>query len=92
MQLLATILGAASGFLIMGYHDQTAEIIATSLVVDASLAPLTGVIAAHRGWSPARWSIIGFPFGVWALGLVLLLRSTRPERTDRPFPPPSDAA
>jgi|HubBroStandDraft_6_1064221.scaffolds.fasta_scaffold328009_2 hypothetical protein len=91
MQLLATILGAASGFLIMGYHDQAPEIIATSLVVDASLAPLTGVIAAHRGWSPARWSIIGFPFGVWALGLVLLLRSTRRERSDRPFPP-SDAA
>jgi hypothetical protein len=91
MQLLATILGAASGFLMMGYHDQAPEIIATSLVVDASLAPLTGVIAAHRGWSPARWSIIGFPFGVWALGLVLLLRATRRERSDRPFPP-SDAA
>lgn len=91
MQLLATILGAASGFLIMGYHDQALEIIATSLVVDASLAPLTGVIAAHRGWSPARWSIIGFPFGVWALGLVLLLRATRRERSAPPFPP-SDAA
>ena len=92
MQLLATILGIASGFMVMGYHERAAEIIATSLVVDASLAPLTAVIATRRGWSPALWSVLGFGFGVWALALVLLLRSHRSERGEGPFPTTSDAA
>src|SRR5262245_41089393 len=41
MQTVATILAYASGFALMGYRESPAGLIATSLAVDASLAPLT---------------------------------------------------
>jgi hypothetical protein len=89
MQTLATILGFASGFALAGYHETAAGMIATSLAVDASLAPLTGVIASRRGRSAALWSVLGFPLGVWALTAILLLR---PRSIEQSFPPPSNAA
>jgi len=92
MQTLATILGLVSGFTLIGYHEPPAEIIATSLIIDASLAPLTAVIAARRGWSPALWSVLGFALGVWAFGFVLLMRSYGAGRGEPPLPPTSDAA
>lgn len=92
MQTLATILGLASGFTLMGYHEQPAGMIATSLVIDASLAPLTAVIATRRGRSAVLWSVLGFALGVWALAFVLLVRPDRSGPGEPPFPSTSDAA
>lgn len=91
MLTLARILGLASGFALMRYHLPPAGIIATSLIVDATLAPLTGVIAARRGRSPWRWAVLGFPFGMWPLAYVLLVRP-RTHASDPAYPPTSDAA
>jgi hypothetical protein len=88
MSTIAAILGLTSGFALLGYHEPTSRLIATSLVVDASLAPLTAVIAARRSRSPAFWAIAGFAFGMWALAAVLLMR--RGDLTN--YPPESDAA
>lgn len=92
MQTLATILGLVSGFTLMGFHEPPAEIIATSLIIDASLAPLTAIIATRRGWSPALWSVLGFALGVWAFAFVLLMRYYGAARGEPPPPPTSDAA
>jgi len=88
MNTVAAILGITSGFALLGYHEMPARLIATSLAVDASLAPLTAIIAARRARSPAFWAVTGFAFGMWALAYVLLIRS----RNDPDYPPESDAA
>jgi hypothetical protein len=95
MKTLATVVAFASGFALMGHHQAPAGVLATSLAVDASLAPLTAVIAARHGRGAARWAFLGFVFGMWALAAALLLaragRQAPPSPTEQ-FPPTSDAA
>jgi hypothetical protein len=90
MQTLATVIGFASGFALMGYRESAANLLATSLAIDASLAPLTAVAASRRGRQAIVWAILGFAFGVWALAAVLLIPRRNPGGSD--FPPTSDAA
>lgn len=96
MLAIAIILNVTSGFALMRYRGGPAEIIATSLIIDAALAPLTAVIASRRGRSPLVWALLGFALGMWALMATLLLRPrAQDSRTDpRPVAPPptSDAA
>ncbi|HJU10825.1 MAG TPA: hypothetical protein VJ728_08105 [Candidatus Binataceae bacterium] len=86
--IVAEILGFTSGFALLGYHESAVRMIATSLVVDASLAPLTAVIATRRARSTVFWAIVGLALGIWALATVLLLR----RRTSPDYRPESDAA
>ena len=58
------------------------------LAVNASLAPLTAIIAARRSRSPAFWAVVGFAFGMWALAIVLLMS----RHNDPDYSPDSDAA
>ena len=88
MWTIATILSITSGFALMRYHGGPAEIIATSLIIDAALAPLTATIAWRRGRSMLVWSLVGFAFGMWALAATLLLNP----RAQSGRPPTSDAA
>ena len=92
MSTLATILALSSGFFLMRAHESVANIIATALVIDASLAPVTATIAARRNRSVIRWVVIGFFFGVWALAWALLLMPRGNAPTSNDFPPTSDAA
>ncbi len=89
MWTIATILNVTSGFALMRYRGGPAEIIATSLVIDAALAPLTATIAARRGRSPLVWALLGFALGMWALAATLLMR---PRARPVASPPTSDAA
>jgi hypothetical protein len=88
MWTIATILNVTSGFALMRYRGGPAEIIATSLVIDAALAPLTATIASRRGRSTLIWSLLGFALGMWALAATLMLRP----RISAAPPPTSDAA
>ena len=88
MKTVALVLSITSGFVLLGYHEPTARLIGTSLAVDASLAPLTAIIAVRRGRSFPFWAIVGFAFGMWGLACVLLI----PRRNDADYRPESDAA
>lgn len=88
MWTIATILNVTSGFALMRYRGGPAEIIATSLIIDAALAPLTATIASRRGRSWLVWALLGFALGMWALAATLLLRP----RADSAAPSTSDAA
>jgi hypothetical protein len=95
MTILATVLSIASGFALMGYREPPANIIATSLIVDLALTPLTAIIAARRGRSAIRWIIAGLALGAWALAAVMIIPASRPAppRPDAPqYPPTSHAA
>jgi hypothetical protein len=95
MTTLANILSVASGFALMGYREPTANIIATSIIIDLALAPLTAVIASRRGRSAIRWTIAGLALGAWALAAVMIIPASRPAQSspDAPqYPPTSDAA
>ena len=84
MWTIATILNVTSGFALMRYRGGAPEIIATSLIIDAALAPLTATIASRRGRSALVWSLLGFALGMWALAATLMLRprvSTAPSPT-----------
>ena len=88
IRTIATILNVTSGFALMRYRGGAAEIIATSLIIDAALAPLTATIAARRGRSWLLWALLGFALGMWALAATLLSRP----RTHATPPSTSDAA
>lgn len=94
MHTIATIVAYASGFALMRYHESAANLLATSLAVDASLAPLTAIVAMRRGRPAMLWALAGFLFGLWAFILVLLIGKSKPSGPRQPeeFPPTSDAA
>ncbi len=96
MEIIATVVGYASGFALMRMHKPPIDMIATSLIVDTALAPLTAVIAARRGRSPLRWAVVGFALGMWALAYVLIVVPRAPAAPAHPgnpaVPPTSDAA
>lgn len=92
MTTLATILGITSGFILAGTHRDPVNMIATSLIIDAALAPLTALIAARRGRSAGCWAIVGFALGAWAFASIMLCGTRRGNRPSDDFPPTSDAA
>lgn len=85
MTSIANIVAIASGFVLMRYRGQPAELLATSIVVNLALAPMTAIIAMRRHRSIIRWTIAGVALGLWALATVLLL----PTSETPPVPPPS---
>jgi hypothetical protein len=93
MKTLATIVAYASGFGLMRYHENATTLLATSLAVDASLAPLTAIIAKRRGRAGMLWASVGFLFGLWAFIAVLLLGKPKAASASPPNDfPTSDAA
>ncbi len=92
MWTIATILSVTSGFALMRYHEAPAELIATSLIIDAALAPLTATIAVRRGRSLPVWGALGFALGMWALAATLLMRPRDGGPRPSAPPPTSDAA
>ena len=93
MVIVASLLSLASGFALMGYRETPANLIATSVAIDLSLAPLTAIIASRRGRSATRWAIGGLALGAWALAAVMILPDPAPPRPPAPpLPPTSDAA
>lgn len=95
MTTIAILLSITSGFALLGYREPPANLIATSIVIDLSLAPLTAIIASRRGRSSLRWTLAGLAFGAWALAAVLILPDSHPTppRPQAPtLPPTSDAA
>ncbi len=95
METLAAVLSLTSGFALMRYRGGPAEVIATSLLIDAALAPLTATIAARRGRSTLLWALLGVGLGMWALAAALLMRplpAGGAPRSPSPPPPTSDAA
>jgi len=77
MQTLATIMAFASGFALTGYDGSAANLLATSIVINLALAPLTSVAASRRGRSALIWGIIGLAFGMWALAGALIFLTPR---------------
>ena len=88
----ATALGLASGFGLMGYKETPLNLLATSVVVNVALAPLTAVVARRRGRSAAAWGLIGLCFGMWALAATLLLMTTPKAAAPSQVPSPPRAA
>jgi hypothetical protein len=96
MTTLASILSIASGFALMGYHEPPANMIATSIIINLALTPLTAIVASRRGRSALRWTLAGLLLGAWALAAVMIIPAPShpaPPRPDAPpYPPTSHAA
>lgn len=95
MTTIASILSIASGFALMGYHEPAANLIATSIIINLALTPLTAIVASRRGRSALRWTIAGLALGAWALAAVMIIPPSRPaptHPTSPDYPPTSHAA
>jgi hypothetical protein len=95
MSTIANILGIASGFALMGYREPPANLIATSIIINLALTPLTAIVASRRGRSTLRWTVAGLALGAWALATVVIIPPSRPAPPlpDAPqYPPTSHAA
>jgi hypothetical protein len=96
MTTIAKILSIASGFALMRYHEPPANMIATSIIINLALTPLTAIVASRRGRSALRWTIAGLLLGAWALAAVMIIPAPNqpaPPRPDAPqYPPTSHAA
>ena len=96
MTTVATILSIASGFVLMRYYEPPANLIATSIIVNLALTPLTAIVALRRGRSAIRWTVAGLALGAWVLAAVMIIPPSRPAAPPRPdapkYPPTSDAA
>jgi hypothetical protein len=96
MTIVASLLSIASGFALMGYHEPPANMIATSIIINLALTPLTAIVALRRGRSAIRWTVAGLALGAWALAAVMIIPPSRPAPPSRPdapsYPPTSDAA
>jgi hypothetical protein len=96
MTIVASLLSIASGFALMGYHEPPANMIATSIIINLALTPLTAIVAARRDRSAIRWIVAGLALGAWALAAVMIIPPSRPAPPPRPdapsYPPTSDAA
>jgi hypothetical protein len=94
METFVAVVSMASGFALMRYRGSLIDILATSLLIDAALAPLTATIAARRGRSWLLWAPLGFALGMWALAAALLIPPARTSSGPHPTvpPPSSDAA
>ena len=44
MTTVASLLSIASGFALMGYHEPPANLIATSIIINLALTPLTAIV------------------------------------------------
>jgi len=85
-------MAVASGFVLMGYDGGPANLLATSIAINLTLAPLIGVIASRRGHSGLRWIVIGLGFGMWALAVALIFLSPRDRYQSSAGPHPPHAA
>lgn len=73
MHIVAVALAVGSGFFLMRPHASSEELIATSLLIDAALAPVTVMLARERGRSALRWGLFGAALGIWALAAAFLV-------------------
>jgi type IV secretory pathway TrbD component len=94
METAATIASYASGFFLLRYRLGAADLLMTSLAINAALGPLTALIAARRGRHIPLWIALGFGLGMWALAAVLLSGAPRskPDAPTAPDFPTSHAA
>jgi hypothetical protein len=89
------VLAVSSGFILTRPHAPSEELIATSLLIDAALAPVTVMLARERGRSTLRWCLFGAALGMWALAAAFFVWERERLRARHPLndsPGPRDAA
>ena len=73
-----TLLGYLTGLRWINPHLDGAMLLRTALVVHSCDAVLCRLFAHNNGHSKTLWTVLGFVFGMWAVGLLLLLPKRSP--------------
>lgn len=89
---LAHVIAITSGFALLGAHLTATTTLATALIVDLSLAPVTAIVAYHHKRGSWRWAAAGLLFGAWTLAALLILVRMRRELSNDDFPIGPEAA
>jgi len=74
MELAELVLGYLTGLRFAAPHDfNLPALLATGAVVNTCDAIMCRIFARNNGYPVRLWTILGFVFGVWAVGLFILL-------------------
>ena len=72
-------LGYFTGFYLLNPTMEAAVLVRTVLVVHVCDAIMCRLFAHNNSYPKNLWTLLGFIFGVWALGVLILLpKRTRP--------------
>ena len=72
---LSTLLSYWSGLAFVGPELPGRTLVGTMLILHTCDAIMCRLLAHNTGRPPARWTVIGFVGGLWAVALLLLLPS-----------------
>lgn len=74
MELAELVLGYLTGLHFVGSHPlDLPTLLATGVVINTCDAIMCRLFARNNGYPVRLWTILGFVFGVWAVGLFILL-------------------
>ena len=71
-------LGYFTGLRLLSAHIQPATLVRTALLVHTFDAIMCRLFAHNNGHRKNLWTALGFVFGIWAMGILILL-PRRPE-------------
>ena len=72
-----SLLAYMTGFHWIAPHLDSGTLVRTVLVVHTADAVLCRLFAHNNGYSKNLWTVLGFIFGLWAIGVLLILPNRR---------------
>ncbi len=72
------VLGYLSGLRLLSANLDAATLLRTAVLVHVCDSIMCRLFAHNNGYPKNLWTVLGFLFGIWAVGVLILL----PRRTD----------
>ncbi len=72
------LLGYLTGLRWINPEIDTLTMLRTALVIHLCDAAMCRLFAHNNGYSKNLWSVLGFVFGIWAVGLLIVLPKRPP--------------
>jgi hypothetical protein len=74
MELVELVIGYLTGLrFIAPPNFELSSLVATGVLVNTCDAFMCRLFARNNGYPPRTWTVVGFVFGLWAVGILILL-------------------
>jgi hypothetical protein len=71
------VLGYFTGLRLLAPHIDPDTLVRTAVLAHACDSVMCRLFAHNKGHSKNLWSVLGFVFGIWAMGILILLPRRR---------------
>lgn len=71
------VLGYFTGLRLLAPHIDPATLVRTAVLVHACDSVMCRVLAHNKRHSENLWTMLGFVFGIWAMGILIVLPRRR---------------